>query len=210
MDALEIVQKAGVPAVAVDGQDRVRASNEAFRCLVGTTPARGEGLHDSLKMRDVFGNRIPSGRRPLLEMLAAGEPLNNFRLRVPTKTGPAVEAEVSTVVVLNGDPEGYDVVYFFRPVQRRRRSDRAIEVLLDRAPRVAETIVTDPTDRGALTAAQLRVLRQIADGKSTEETAAALGVSPATVRTHVEHVLERTGTHGRTEAVAWALRRGLL
>lgn len=210
MDALEIVRKAGVPAVAVDGRDRVRACNEAFRCLVGTRPASGEGLHDSLKLRDVFDNRVASGRRPLLEMLAAGEPPNGFRLRIPIEGGSTVETEVSTVVVLNGEPGEYDVVYFFKPVQRRRRSDLAIDRLLERAPLVAETIASDPLARGTLTASQLRVLRQLADGRSTEEVARALGVSPSTVRTHVEHILERTGTHSRTEAVAWALRRGLL
>lgn len=210
MDALEIVQKAGVPAVAVDGRDRVRAANEAFRGLVGTVPARGEGLHDCLKIRDVFGNRLCSDRRPVLEMLAAGEPLNNFRLRLSTGTGGSVEADVSTVVVLNGEPGAYDLVYFFRPVQRRRRSDRAIDALLERAPRVAESIVGGAGDRATLTACQLGVLRRIADGRSTEEAAGELGVSPSTVRTHVENILERTGTHSRTEAVAWALRRGLL
>ena len=175
MDAREIVRRAAVAAVAVDGDDRVQASNEAFRCLVGTVPVRGEGLHASLKIR-----------------------------------GTQAEVDVSTVIVLGGEGGNHDLVYFFSPIRRRRRADELIDRLLDRVPLFADAVSGDAWERGVLTPAQLGVLRHLANGKSTSDAAEALGISPSTVRTHVEHVLERTETHGRAEAVAWALRRGLL
>jgi DNA-binding CsgD family transcriptional regulator len=210
MDAREIVRRAAVAAVAVDGDDRVQASNEAFRCLMGTVPARGEALHVSLKFRDVFGNPVPSGRRPLLELLSEGQPLRNFRLRVPTPGGVDAEVDVSTVLVLGAEDGDYELVYFFSPVRRRRRADELIDRLLERVPLLGDAILGGPLDRGALTPAQLTVLRLLADGKSTGEVAETLGIGASTVRTHVEHILERTETHSRAEAVAWALRRGLL
>jgi two-component system nitrate/nitrite response regulator NarL len=37
-----------------------------------------------------------------------------------------------------------------------------------------------------------------------------LHVSPATVRNHVQHILEKLGVHSRLEAAAYATRRGCL
>lgn len=55
-----------------------------------------------------------------------------------------------------------------------------------------------------LTRRQAEVLRLVALGSSTEQVAAALGISPATVRKHLEHVYDRLGVTSRTGAVATA------
>jgi DNA-binding NarL/FixJ family response regulator len=54
------------------------------------------------------------------------------------------------------------------------------------------------------------LLRLMADGLDTEDAARALGVSPETVKTHVHGVMSKLGASGRTEAVAIALRRGII
>jgi len=53
-----------------------------------------------------------------------------------------------------------------------------------------------------LTAAQRRILECIAQGFSTDETAATLVVSKATVRKHLENAFERLGVSSRSAAVA--------
>jgi two-component system nitrate/nitrite response regulator NarL len=60
----------------------------------------------------------------------------------------------------------------------------------------------------ALTPRENEVLGLLAAGKNTQEMADALGVSPATVRTHVENILRKLNVHSRLEAVALALRNG--
>lgn len=52
------------------------------------------------------------------------------------------------------------------------------------------------------------VLRCVADGLTNADAAAALGVAPATLKTHLDHVFDKTGTSGRAAAVAVALRQG--
>lgn len=67
-----------------------------------------------------------------------------------------------------------------------------------------------PAASAEVTPRQRDLLRLMADGLDTEEAASALGVSPETVKTHVERVMSKLGASGRTEAVAIALRRGII
>lgn len=61
-----------------------------------------------------------------------------------------------------------------------------------------------------LTRREIEVLALLAEGVSTEELAQRLGVSPFTVRRHIETILLKTGLHTRAQAVAYAYRAGLL
>jgi DNA-binding CsgD family transcriptional regulator len=54
------------------------------------------------------------------------------------------------------------------------------------------------------------VLRLLAAGQSNKEIAAALSLSVRTVEHHVANIYVKIDVHGRVEATAYALRRGLL
>jgi DNA-binding CsgD family transcriptional regulator len=56
---------------------------------------------------------------------------------------------------------------------------------------------------------EVEVLHLLAAGKSNREIADTLCISLNTVATHVRSILTKTGTANRTEAAAYALRRGL-
>jgi two-component system, NarL family, nitrate/nitrite response regulator NarL len=60
-----------------------------------------------------------------------------------------------------------------------------------------------------LRARERECLDLIASGASTEEMAAAMGVTVATVRSHVRAVLAALGVHSRLGAASFALRHGL-
>lgn len=62
----------------------------------------------------------------------------------------------------------------------------------------------------ALTAREIEVLRLLADGKAYEEISSELSIGVETARTHVRKAAERLGAATRTQAVATALRRGLI
>ncbi len=61
-----------------------------------------------------------------------------------------------------------------------------------------------------LTGRERQILGALADGASTPEIAAELGISPATVQTHVKNVLGKLGVHSKVEAVGAAWRAGLV
>ena len=65
-------------------------------------------------------------------------------------------------------------------------------------------------DSYGLSNREMGVLQLLADGKSNKEIASALFISIQTVKTHVTHIFNKLGVNDRTEAVATALRRGLV
>lgn len=73
----------------------------------------------------------------------------------------------------------------------------------------ADRAGTVPVPDG-LTPREVEVLTRIAGGLSNAEVAAALFVSEATVKTHVNHLLAKTGMRDRAQLVAYAFRHGLL
>jgi two-component system, NarL family, response regulator DesR len=76
-------------------------------------------------------------------------------------------------------------------------------------PVVSAALLLDEDDPG-LTERERQVLRLLADGCSYEEVGQQLFISPETVRTHVAKTIRKLGARTRTEAVAAALRAGLI
>jgi two-component system, OmpR family, response regulator MprA len=62
----------------------------------------------------------------------------------------------------------------------------------------------------ALTRRELQVLRLLAEGESQADIASALVISPKTVATHIEHILNKLGVKSRAQAVGVAYRERLL
>ena len=60
-----------------------------------------------------------------------------------------------------------------------------------------------------LTAREIEVLKLIAAGLSNTEIATALVVSGATVKTHINHILAKTGARDRAQAVRYAYQHGI-
>ena len=62
----------------------------------------------------------------------------------------------------------------------------------------------------ALTERERQVLVLIADGKSTKEAAAQLGISYKTADSHRSRILEKLGVHETASMVRYAIRAGLI
>jgi DNA-binding NarL/FixJ family response regulator len=65
-------------------------------------------------------------------------------------------------------------------------------------------------DGPSLSPRETEILQLIAKGLSNPEAAQALGLSRATVRTHLEHIYAKLDVSNRTEAVTEAIRRGII
>lgn len=62
----------------------------------------------------------------------------------------------------------------------------------------------------SLTAREVEVLRQIAGGNRNRDIAELLFISEETVKVHIKHIMEKLGASDRTQAIAIAVRRGII
>ena len=61
-----------------------------------------------------------------------------------------------------------------------------------------------------LTAREVEVLRHIAEGNRNKDIAERLFISEETVKVHMKHIMEKLGASDRTQAMAIAVRRGII
>jgi DNA-binding NarL/FixJ family response regulator len=77
-------------------------------------------------------------------------------------------------------------------------------------PSVVAQHLADRMLQPHLTARELEVVRLVAKGMRNKEIAAQLGISDETTQGHVKSIICKLGVHDRTEAVAVAVRRGIV
>jgi DNA-binding NarL/FixJ family response regulator len=87
---------------------------------------------------------------------------------------------------------------------------RALDALLSGRSYLDPTLAEAAPVRGPLTGREVDVLSLLAEGLSHEEIGNRLTISAETVRTHVRKAADRLEAKNRTEAVATALRKGLI
>jgi two-component system response regulator NreC len=63
---------------------------------------------------------------------------------------------------------------------------------------------------GTLTSREREVFLLLAEGRTPSEVARSLFLSPKTVHTHRQHILEKLGLQNTTELIRYALREGLI
>src|SRR5215472_17091426 len=74
---------------------------------------------------------------------------------------------------------------------------------------VAAQLAEHMSDEG-LTAREVEVLRKVAGGNRNRDIAELLSISEETVKVHIKHIMDKLRAKDRTEAVAIAVRRGII
>jgi DNA-binding NarL/FixJ family response regulator len=77
-------------------------------------------------------------------------------------------------------------------------------------PRHIAARLADRLMRSDLTPRELQILEELAQGSTNKQIAGSLDISENTVRHHVNSIMEKLQVSDRTEAVAMALRSGVL
>jgi DNA-binding NarL/FixJ family response regulator len=116
----------------------------------------------------------------------------------PRLLADALKAGVKGYVRKDSPPE--DLV---RAIQAARSGEFYVD------PALSSSIVLEEGDR-TLTARQREILQMLADGMQTDAVARQLGLSTETVRTHTKRILAKLHADTRTQAVAIAIRNGLI
>jgi DNA-binding NarL/FixJ family response regulator len=74
----------------------------------------------------------------------------------------------------------------------------------------ARTASSDEPRSTPLSKREREILQRVADGATTRQVASDLGISPHTVKTHLERIFEKLGANDRAQAVAIAIRTGIV
>ena len=75
---------------------------------------------------------------------------------------------------------------------------------------IEEVQLVDRPPEAPLSPREVEILQKIAYGGTTKEVADQLGISFHTVKTHLERIFEKLGANDRAQAVAIAIRQGLV
>jgi DNA-binding NarL/FixJ family response regulator len=127
---------------------------------------------------------------------------------------------------------GDDLPIVFASGERREPADRVVGLLIGADDYLVKPVDADelvarlrrliakssrsrraapsPSEVGGLTTRETEVLRLLARGLDQAAIARELGISPATVGTHIQRILTKLGVHSRTQAVALAYRERLI
>lgn len=199
LDLNRTVTRARAPVFAVDGSGRIRLWNRAAERFLGYAAHEVLGRPSC----EVFppharGAGALCYRGCHVGLIALDGPAQNASTWTSTKKGRPIRVDVSAIIIAGPRDRSTTVVHRLRersvpppavPATPRRRRLRG---------------------RSLLTGREIDVLRLMANGMNTRTIAAALHISEATVRNHVQSILGTLGVHSRLAAVAFAHRHDLL
>ena len=76
-------------------------------------------------------------------------------------------------------------------------------------PELAAQLAEHMSDED-LTPREVEVLREVAGGNRNRDIADQLHISEETVKVHLKHIMDKLGANDRTQAIAIAVRRGII
>jgi DNA-binding CsgD family transcriptional regulator len=192
----------GDAAFAVDQRGRIVLWNEEAEKLLGypAESALGQRCWNLLSGEDVFGNRYCCEFCPLREMAARHESMHGLQLSFRTAVDGRQNFALNNLLVF-GDSGTEHLLHICHSAEELTEHPESTQP----ADRHAGTF-----QRRALTDRELEVLELLAEGKATHEIAAMMCISEATVRNHVQHMLNKLHVHNRLEAVVMGQRLELI
>ena len=184
--------------------------DEGLRALVSNalTEAGYEAILASSAEEALVRMRESQPRLAILDVNLPGVSGYELCRRIKEEVDPRLP-----VIFLSGDrTESFDRVaglllgaddYMVKPFATDELIVRVRSVLRRSSPGI-------PQRMAELTRRELEVLRLLAHGQSQKEIADQLVISPKTVGTHIEHILEKLGVRSRSQAIALAYREDLV
>ncbi len=76
-------------------------------------------------------------------------------------------------------------------------------------PEIAAQLANHMSDE-TLTAREIEILQQVAEGNRNRDIADRLFISEGTVKVHIQHIMGKLGASDRTQAITIAVRRGII
>src|SRR5208283_3472474 len=118
------------------------------------------------------------------------------------------EGDVEIQRALEGGARGYMLKSM--PPKDLVEAIRQVHAGKKRIPPAISAHLAEHYSDEALTAREIEVLQQIAGGNRNRDIGERLFISEETVKVHIKHIMDKLGASDRTQAVAIAVRRGII
>jgi DNA-binding NarL/FixJ family response regulator len=194
--------------------------------VVDGDPVYAEFVMDALRRAGFVGHHLASGENAVDAVVALAPAAVILDVILPGTTGYEICRELRQrygeklpIVFVSGERrEAADRVvglligaddYLVKPVDAEELIARLRRLIAKSLGSQAPVPPTPPAF-GGLTTRENEVLRLLAHGLDQGTIAQQLAISPATVGTHIQRILNKLDVHSRTQAVALAYREKLV
>lgn len=208
-----ILERTADGAMVVDQEGKIVFWNRAAERLLGfrTQDVVGHFCRDVLRGETLSGRPLCAPSCPIGARVARGGGVRQFDMQTHTKDGRAVWLNVSSLPVPSRKPGTFCVAHLFRDITKQAMVSRLVQELHAAAcPIQVRPPEPCPASMPGIPAAlplsrrEREILRRLATGERTADMALALGITPKTVRNHIQRLLEKLGAHSRLQALAIA------
>jgi len=219
-ELLRIFESAADGVHAVDGEQRIIFWNQAAAKLLGFSAQEvlGRYCYDVIAGGDYEGHPFCRRGCPTIEAAKRGRSVQNYDVCSRRADASTVWLNVSALSVDDPERQGRLAIHFLRDVTRRRQAEILAQQTIEAVSRYRPGEGATEREAGGpypapvprLTRREMEVLRLLASGTSLPAMARTLGITVATVRNHIEHILGKLGVHNRLEAVVYAAQHKLV
>jgi DNA-binding NarL/FixJ family response regulator len=205
-------EPARIRVLSVDDHPLVREglaaliNSQTDMCVVG----QGSNGHEAIKLfRELQPDvalmdlRLPdmSGIDAMITILS-GSP--EARVIMVTSSEGDVEMERA----LEGGAKGY--ILKSMPPREVLEAIRKVHAGKKAIPPEIAAQLADHMSDETLTAREIEILQQVAEGNRNRDIADRLFISEGTVKVHIQHIMGKLGASDRTQAITIAVRRGII
>lgn len=190
-----------------DSLDVVGVASSAEDALALVAEQTPDVLLTDLRMPGIGG--IEGIRR----LAASGAPTRAVALTTYDDDATIVEAlDAGAVGFLNkdADPTAIESALLSAAAGRSLLDEKAMRALLSRTSATPDQSNPRALNPDGLTERESEVITLIAQGLSNQQIARTLVLGVSTVKTHINHILAKTGCRDRAAVVAYAYRLGLV
>jgi PAS domain S-box-containing protein len=219
INLIKSLEGAADGAFAIDNEYKIVYWNPAAEELLGFEKKQiiGRYCYQMLQGLDEKRRLICTVHCPVAKAAFDDEPVANYDIQARKKKGDRRWLNMSIFAYREREEEGKTFVFhLFRDITKRKDDEALLERVLETARRhhdfsnesISDKEISSPLD--VLTPRESEVLTHLAKGYGTNDIAQALFIAPNTVRNHVQNILQKLQVHSRAEAVAYAIKYGLI
>jgi DNA-binding NarL/FixJ family response regulator len=181
-------------------------NNQLDMCMVGEASTGAEALERFRELRPdvtLMDVRLPD-KSGIDAMVAIRSEFPDARVIMLTTS----EGDVEIQRALGTGARGY--ILKSMPPKDVIEAIRIVHAGKKRIPPAIAAHLAEHYADEDLTAREIEVLQQISGGNRNRDIAEKLFISEETVKVHIKHIMDKLGASDRTQAVAIAVRRGII